>query len=79
MRFRSPHLVSKGTVIRIAGGLLGEIDPAKEDCLLCVTSTALEPGKAGYEIYAEFEGADLNFLQAVRRWLSERVTEKKAA
>lgn len=79
MRFVTPHLVSKGTVLKLSGGVFSEIDPGTQECLLCVTATTLDSGSGQYEIYAEFEGADVNFLQSVRRWLSEKVVEKKAA
>lgn len=78
-RFVTPHLVSKGTVLRFSGGVLNEIEPDTNDCLLCVTATSLDSNTGEYEIYAEFEGADVNFLQSVRRWLSAKVAQKKAA
>lgn len=77
VKFQSPHLVPKGTVIKLKSPFIGSIRQKKDECLVCVTNTALNSEKGVYEVYAEFEEADLEFLQAVRRWLTE--ARQKAA
>lgn len=77
LRVLSPHLVPKGTVARFETPWLKELGlPAETGCLVCVTQTSLRPEAKLYEIFGEFEGADTQFLQAVRRWIAGK---KKSA
>lgn len=77
LKFVSPHLVPKGSVIKLKSDFIGQIRQKKDECLVCVTNTSLNSENDEYEIYAEFEESDMEFLQAVRRWLAE--TKQKAA
>jgi FixJ family two-component response regulator len=65
----SPHLVPKGSVVRVGGEFVHELG-GTPDCLICVTSTALRAG-GGYDLQAEFETTSAEFLQSVRRWLAK--------
>jgi DNA-binding response OmpR family regulator len=71
IKFESANLVSKGTLVRIAGAWVTELT-GKPESVLWVTSTSLCSTTGTYEIYAEFEGTDLEVLQSVRRWLIAR-------
>lgn len=78
IQFLTPHLSPKGTILRLGGDFVKELTGDDKECLACVTATALRPGTNSYEIYAEFESADLHVLQAVRRWLTNFAKQKAA-
>jgi CheY-like chemotaxis protein len=69
VKFVSPHLIPKGTVIKLKAPFIEKIRQKKDECLVCVTATTLNSDTGIYEIYAEFEEADMECLQAVRGWL----------
>ena len=72
LTLRSPHLVPKGTVFRLAGNFLGELG-VTTDCLVCVISTSLEAETQMYEMYVEFESPEATLMHAVRTWLGKQL------
>jgi FixJ family two-component response regulator len=76
MGFRSPHLLPKGSVVRLAGPIITELG-GTADIMICVTATSLRADGA-YDIHAEFETTSADFLQSVRRWLAKTLSRKPA-
>lgn len=73
--FRTPHLLSKGTVFWINGALLNEILPDCEKLIMAVVSSGnslIEPTE--YSIYAEFDDPTEEQLSAVRRYISGQLS-----
>lgn len=70
VRLHSPHLVPKGTVLKLRCDPLLQAGVAEGEALVMVTSTELLPDESGYSIYVEFDGVDVDFMQRVRRWLT---------
>lgn len=62
-------LIPKGTVIKVGSELFQKF--GAKDVLVTVNSTWLLPDSQRYGAYAEFDGADPEFLQALRTWLSK--------
>jgi CheY-like chemotaxis protein len=68
-----PSLISKGTVVTLAGPLLKQLTGASEKLLLTVTNSWIDSHREGaYVTYAEFSSGDPELLTAVRRWLTSR-------
>lgn len=72
IKFTSAALVPKGTALKLESEVLGKIGIDKKGCLVTVTSTWLVPDTHRYGAYAEFDGVDPEFLQAVRHWLARQ-------
>lgn len=78
LTFRSPHLLSKGTVFWVNGALLNEIIPGCEKLIMAVvaSNTSLDdPTGQLYSIYAEFDDPTDEQLSAVRRYISSQLSK----
>lgn len=71
VRLHSAHLIPKGTVLKLRCEPLREAGIAEGEALVTIASSELLPEGAGYSIYAEFDGVDVEFMQSVRRWLTQ--------
>lgn len=71
IKMTSRCLVPKGTSFKMSSELFNQITEGKtRDCLVTVVDTWLDPDTQLYGHYAEFESADNDFFQKVRRWLT---------
>ncbi len=70
VRLKCPSLIPKGTALKVDAEHFAKIGLPQREILVSVTSTELDPTDANYRIYAEFDGADAEFLQRIRRWLT---------
>lgn len=76
--FRSPHLLSKGTVFWVNGALLNEVIPGCEKLIMAVVSSnaaADDPAGQWYSIYAEFDDPTEEQLSSVRRYISIQLSK----
>lgn len=71
VRLQSAHLIPKGTVLKLRCEPLREAGIADGEVLVMIAATELLKGGSGYSIYAEFDGVDVDFMQAIRRWLTQ--------
>jgi DNA-binding NarL/FixJ family response regulator len=71
IKFMSPHLFPKGTVLRIKVALFSKMGLKTDQCLVVVTNTYVDAETDSFCAYAEFDGVDPDFLQTVRQWLAQ--------
>lgn len=70
VKLDGPHLLSKGSVVRLQSQLIAQATGKSDGPLVTVTQTWVDDvnGRAG--AYAEFDVLDGDLLRAVRQWLS---------
>lgn len=71
IRLRSNALVPKGTVLKLRCEALRAAGIAEGEVLVAVSSTQLSNEGLGYQMYVEFDGVDVQFMETVRRWLAQ--------
>lgn len=69
MKILSPHLIPKGTVLKLGSSFLKQIGVTAPHCLVSVTSTSYDADTELYSIYVEFEESENDIQQELRRWL----------
>ncbi len=67
----SPHLIPKGTVLRVKTSFFPMIGAGLEEALVCVISNTFDTQTHLYEAYAEFEEAPVSFFETLRHWLKK--------
>jgi DNA-binding response OmpR family regulator len=68
--FRTPHLFSKGTFLKVQGALADEILGAGESFPVTITSSSIEDG--AYTVFGEIDPTNEKTLQLTRLWLGRR-------
>ncbi len=74
LKIMSPHLIPKGTVVKINSDFFGLLGAQTQEYLVSVTSTSFNPEAENYSMYVEFEDSvDPEIHQLLRRWLIQRL------
>lgn len=71
IRLAGPHLITKGTAVKISGPILQEWSKENSSLLLTVTSTWINQDDQTHGAYAEFDPHNDVLISNVRKWLSE--------
>ncbi len=69
IKFKSAHLLPKGTLVKISGNMVKEIT-GQEKVLTSVMSNSLDSESRLYIYYAEFEEITEDCMNNIRKWLS---------
>ncbi len=77
MRFRCPHLLSKGTLIEIPKPLARELSGTAKPVYVTVTSTDAIPARSDFLAYAEFDLTNEDLLRAIRKWLVDKASQSE--
>jgi len=72
----SKHLISKGTAVKVSGTWVTEITGRDRPALVTVSSTWIEPDKACYGAYMEFDPNDEELGTKVRSWITRKNLDK---
>jgi DNA-binding response OmpR family regulator len=70
VRLSTTSLIPKGSVLKLKCDLLRDAGVPEGEALVAVASTELDAESKRYQIYAEFDGVDVEFMQSIRRWLT---------
>ncbi|MBC7386882.1 MAG: response regulator [Cryobacterium sp.] len=72
VKLTTSSLVPKGTVLKLRCEPLRQAGIENGEALVTVVSTELDLETQSYLIYVEFDGVDSEFMQSIRRWLTEK-------
>jgi DNA-binding response OmpR family regulator len=70
IRVYTRHLLSKGTAILVSGEIFTSLFGSDKPKLLNVASTWFEASESLYGSYLEFDLADAELMQSVRKWVN---------
>lgn len=73
IQFMLPHLLPKGTYVKISGPLIENIT-GQSKIMTSILSSSLDSKIKLYVYYAEFEDASEESLQNVRKWLMAKIS-----
>ncbi len=71
---KSPHVITKGSVLQISGPLIWDITGNQNTLLMTISNTWLLPNSIQiFAAYAEFDNTNDALMTSVRKWLTKMV------